>query len=63
MADRDPAEQQLDSRRTDDPTTTKSATRSKSKKDPNLRDSIGTAIDNQSEVDPDDYPDKARLKP
>lgn len=55
MADRDPAEQQLDTVRTDG----QSLRKRPEKGNPGLEDSIEKSLDNQSSVKPDDYPEKA----
>jgi hypothetical protein len=54
MADRDPTDQQFDRR--DPPGRTKDKA---AERNPGLEDSIDKAQENQSEVRPEDYPEKA----
>jgi hypothetical protein len=54
MADRDPADQQIN--RND---TASQMKKGLAKENPGLEDSIDKAEDNQGEVQPDDYPEKA----
>lgn len=56
MADRDPAEQQLDTSRTDQ------AADAPDKANAGREDSIDKTVENHSVVKPDDYPEKARYK-